>query len=129
PVVKTGHLKNNYIEISEEEFVSIDFYNFSKRSRLIKGDVIIASTGKISLGKIDLFDDDLELVVDGHVSIIRIDEKKYNRLFFTYFFRSVLGYFQIERDFTGATNQIDLYADQISNFQIPDIRLSDQKKI
>jgi len=40
-----------------------------------------------------------------------------------------LGYFQIERDFTGATNQIELYANEISNFQIPDISLKSQQKI
>ena len=40
-----------------------------------------------------------------------------------------MGYFQIERDFTGATNQIHLYWEQISNFQIPDISLKAQQKI
>ena len=129
PVVKTGHLKNGYIEISEEEFVDEDFYNSSTRSQIRKGDILIASTGKISIGKIDLLGDDQKLVADGHISILRIDDKKYNLLFFTYFFRSILGYFQIERDFTGATNQIELYADEISNFQIPNIPLKKQQKI
>ncbi len=131
PVVKTGHLKNGYIEISQEEFVNQNFYDSSIRSQVKEGDILIASTGKVSLGKIDLdlLEDDQDLIADGHISIIRIDESKYNRLFFTYFFRSILGYFQIERDFTGATNQIELYADEISNFQIPNIPLPDQQKI
>lgn len=129
PVVKTGHLKNGYIEISQEEFVEQNFYNSSTRSQIKEGDILIASTGKVSLGKIDLLEDEQDLVADGHISIIRIDEKKYNRVFFTYFFRSILGYFQIERDFTGATNQIELYADEISNFQIPSISLKNQQKI
>lgn len=129
PVVKTGHLKNGYIEISQEEFVEQDFYNSSVRLQIKEGDILIASTGKVSLGKIDLVETDQNLVADGHISIIRIDNKKYNLLFFVYFFRSILGYFQIERDFTGATNQIELYADEISNFQIPDISLKDQQKI
>ncbi len=129
PVVKTGHLKNGYIEISQEEFVDTDFYKKSIRSQVKQGDILIASTGKISLGKIDLLEEEQNLVADGHVSIVRIDDKKYSRQFFTYYFRSVLGYFQIERDFTGATNQIELYADEISNFQIPNISLKDQQKI
>jgi len=129
PVVKTGHLKNGYIEISQEEFVEQGFYNSSIRSQIKEGDILIASTGKVSLGKIDLVETDQDLVADGHISIIRIDESKYSRLFFTYLFRSILGYFQIERDFTGATNQIDLYANEISNFQIPDISLKYQQKI
>ena len=129
PVVKTGHLKNGYIEISQEEFINQDFYNLSTRSQIKEGDILIASTGKVSLGKVDLVETDQDLVADGHISIIRVNEKKYNRLFFTYFFRSILGYFQIERDFTGATNQIELYADEILNFQIPDISLKSQQKI
>jgi type I restriction enzyme S subunit len=129
PVVKTGHLKNGYIEISQDEFVDTDFYKSYTRSQARQGDILIASTGKVSLGKIDLVEIEQDLVVDGHISIIRIDNKKYNPLFFTYFFRSILGYFQIERDFTGATNQIELYAAEISNCQIPDISFRDQQKI
>jgi len=128
-VVKTGHLKNGYIEISQEEFVDSVFYNSSTRSQVKQSDILIASTGKVSLGKIDLFEEDQDLVADGHVSIVRIDDEKYSRPFFTYFFRSILGYFQIERDFTGATNQIELYANEISNLQIPNIPLKAQQKI
>jgi type I restriction enzyme S subunit len=129
PVVKTGHLKNGSIEITQEEFVDSDFYNSSVRSQIKNGDILIASTGKVSLGKIDLLEEEQDLVADSHVSIIRIDDNKYSRQFFTYFFRCILGYFQIERDFTGATNQIELYADEISNFQIPNIPLKAQQKI
>jgi len=129
PVIKTGHLKNSYIEISQEEFVNQSFYDSSERARVRKGDTLISSTGKVSLGKVDIVETDQELVVDGHISIVRIDTQKYNRLFFIYFFRSILGYFQIERDFTGATNQIELYANEISNFQIPNISLKHQQKI
>jgi len=129
PVVKTGHLKNGYIEISQEEFVDSIFYNYSTRSQVKQGDILIASTGKVSLGKIDLLEEEQDLVADGHVSIVRINDRKYSRQFFTYFFRSILGYFQIERDYTGATNQIELYADEISNFQIPNIPLNQQQKI
>jgi len=129
PVVKTSHLKNGYIDISQEEFVDSGFYNSSPRSQVKQGDILIASTGKVSLGKIDLLNEEQDLVADGHISIIRIDNKKYSSHFFTYFFRSIIGYFQIERDYTGATNQIELYADEISNFQIPNIPLKAQQKI
>lgn len=129
PVVKTGHLKNGHIEISQEEFIDSSFYNSSTKSQIKHGDVLIASTGKVSLGKIDLLEKKQSLIADSHISIIRIDDKKYSRQFFTYFFRSILGYFQVERDFTGATNQIELYSDEISNFRIPNISLKSQQRI
>lgn len=129
PVVKTGHLKNGYITISQEEFVDHDFLISTPRSQIKQGDILIASTGKGSIGKIDLMEEEKELVADSHISIMRVNERKYSLQFITYFFRSILGCFQIERDFTGATNQIELYSDEISNFKIPNISLIRQKEI
>ncbi len=129
PVVKTGHLKNEYIIISDEEFVSEDFYIKKNNAQININDVLVASTGKVSLGKIDIVNTDIKLIADGHISMIRVDENKYSPLFLTYFLRSIMGAFQIERDYTGATNQIELYANEIENFDIPDISLNEQNKI
>jgi len=109
--------------------VSVEFYDNNKKAQLRNGDIVMASTGKVSLGKVDLVEFEDDAIADGHISIIRIDDTKYNKQFFVYFFRSILGAFQIERDFTGATNQIDLYPGQIEAFLIPDIPLSKQAKI
>jgi type I restriction enzyme S subunit len=127
--IKTAQLKNGYIDLSECEMVSNEFYENNQRAQLRQGDIVITSTGKVSLGKIDLVEFEEEAIADTHVSIVRIDESKYNKLFFIYFFRSILGAFQIERDYTGATNQIDLYTNQIEIFLIPDIPSSKQEKI
>jgi type I restriction enzyme S subunit len=90
---------------------------------------LVASTGKVSLGRVDLVEIEQELVADGHISIIRVDNRKYNCQFLTYFLRSILGVFQIERDYTGATNQIELYSSEIENFDIPDFSLDKQAEI
>lgn len=50
-------------------------------------------------------------------------------MFLTYFLRSILGIFQVERDYTWATNQIELWAPEIENFKIPNISLPEQQKI
>lgn len=129
PVIKTGHLKNSYIDHFFEEFVEEEFYNKKIKSQIFNGDILIASTGKVSLGKIDIVNSDDKFVCDGHISILRLDETLYNKLFLVYFFRSILGYFQIERDYTGATNQIELYVNEIANFLIPDISITEQERI
>lgn len=128
-VVKTTHLKNEYIVISDEEFVSKDFYIKKNNAQIKLNNVLIASTGKVSLGKIDIVNTDIQLIADSHISIIRVNENKYSPLFLTYFLRSILGVFQIERDYTGATNQIELYADEIENFNIPYISINEQIQI
>lgn len=129
-VIKTENLKNSYIETLQYELVSNDFFYKNKKYSICENDILIASTGKISLGKIDIVNNiNNSFIVDNHISIIRIDNKKYSNKFFVYFFRSILGYFQIERDFTGTTNQIELYANSITNFKVPNIPLEKQQEI
>lgn len=129
PVIKIANLRNGSIDFSDMEFIDEDYYKSIDISKRLKcNDIIICTTGKISLGKIDYYDYEREGVTTIDNYIIRL-KKYYNPLFFIYFFRCVLGYFQFERDYTGATNQIHLYWEQISDFQIPNISLQDQKKI
>ncbi|MBU3968774.1 hypothetical protein KJ991_00985 [Patescibacteria group bacterium] len=128
-VVKIANLKNGYIDFSETENITQeDFNKLDNKKKLKEKDIVICATGKISLGKINFYEYENEAITSVDNYILRLNEK-YNPLFFTYFFRSILGYFQIERDFTGATNQIHLYWEQISNFQIPDISPKNQQKI
>jgi type I restriction enzyme S subunit len=128
-VVKIANLKNSYIDFSETENISQTYFDkLEDKKKLRLHDIIICATGKVSLGKIDFYDYPNEAITSVDNFIIRLN-KKYNPLFFTYFFRSILGYFQIERDYTGATNQIHLYWDQILNFLIPNISLKTQQKV
>lgn len=129
PVLKTAHITNNGISKEYDEFVNEEFYNRKSDAQLKVGDILLASTGKPSIGKIDIFEENNNAIPDGHISIIRIDTKKYNRYFFVYFIRSVLGYTQIEKDFVGCTNQIELYPDDINEILIPNISLEEQQKI
>jgi len=129
PVVKIANLKNGYINFVNTENISQnEFDKISSKKKLSHNDIIICATGKISLGKVDLYNYENEAITSVDNYILRLNEE-YNPLFFVYFFRCILGYFQIERDYTGATNQIHLYWEQISNFQIPNIPLEKQQNI
>lgn len=128
-VIKTAHVSNNGIIDKFEEFVEQSFYEKYPLSNVKTGNILIASTGKPSLGKVDIMEFEGEFVADNHISIIDIDETKYNKEFLVYFLRSIIGYYQIERDFTGCTNQIELQVEQINNFRIPNISLTEQAEI
>lgn len=128
-VIKTGQLKNSIIDITEADKVTTGFFNTKTTAQVKQDDVLIASTGKVSLGKVDVYEFEEDSLVDGHVSILRVNKEKYNIWFLTYFLRSVLGAYQIEREYTGATNQIELYPEQISEFKIPDLALELQEDI
>lgn len=129
PVVKIANLKNGFIDFSEPEYITeTDYLELNEAKKLKQNDIIICATGKVSLGKIDFYDYEKDAITTVDNFILRLN-KNYNPLFFTYFFRSILGAFQVERDYTGATNQIHLYWNEISNFQIPNISLEAQQKI
>lgn len=129
PVIKTAHLKNEYIDLSNAEMVSRDFFESVRlRAEPKRGDVLMASTGKVSLGKVDVFDFDEPVIVDNHISIIRLNSS-FNPYFVTYFLRTILGAFQIERDYSGTTNQIDFYPDQVGNLQIINLDRREQDLI
>ena len=129
PVVKTGHLKNGSVVISNEEFVTEEFYSSSNKAHIKRGDILIASTGKVSLGKVSFYEGDERLIADSHVSIVRLRADDFNGKFIAYFLRSLLGYFQIERDFTGSTNQIELSPDAIREILVPNEDISSQNRI
>ena len=129
PVIKTAHVTNNGIAQEFTEFVSEEFYDKKLDSQMNIGDILLTSTGKPSIGKIAIYNLDDKAIPDGHVSIIRIDKSKYSGEFLVYFIRSVLGYVQLEKEFVGCTNQIELYSDSIENLVIPDISLKEQEKI
>lgn len=130
PVIKIANLKNREVDFTEAEMVTEEFFNEVKdKAGVEKGDIVISATGKVSLGKIDYYD------IEDQETIIAVDNYRIKLkrniipLFFVYYFRSILGAFQIERDYTGTTNQIHLYDHQIKQFDILDISLWEQKKI
>ena len=129
PVIKTAHVTNNGISNEFVEFVSDEFYDNKIDAQVHQNDLLLTSTGKPSIGKIDIVNNDDNAVADGHITIIRIDEKKYNPLFFMYYIRSILGYAQLEKEFVGCTNQVELYCDSLNNLYIPDISLDLQNEI
>lgn len=123
-VVKTANLKNDVLDLSDSQKVNQEFYETKKEvAGIKKDDVLVASTGVGSIGKVDLYDQDDEAIVDGHISIIRLDISKISPLYVTYYLRSMFGYLQIERELSGSTNQIEIYPNQLEQIKIIDLPL------
>ena len=127
-VIKTVDLKNLYIDYENALKVSEDFFDSKLQAHIQKNDVLIASTGYVSLGKVDVFDTDELAFADGHISIIRL-KKEYDPYFVTYFLRSTLGQLQFEKWFTGSSGQIEVQPADLEKFKIPDIPLPKQRAI
>jgi type I restriction enzyme S subunit len=128
-VVKTANLRNGYIDLSEAEYVNNEFFKIKRKKAGIKYlDILIASTGTGSIGKVDIWESNEEALADGHISIIRVNQEKVNPYYLTYYLRSIFGYFQIETNFSGMSNQIEIYPNDIERFEIlfPDKSIQDQ---
>jgi type I restriction enzyme, S subunit len=119
PVIKTVNLKNGQIDWNTISFVSETFFEENCHYRTQNQDILIASTGVGSIGKTDIVDDDSRQMVDGHISIVRLDKKIADPYYVVAFLRSRFGQSQIERRIRGTTGQTELYPNDIGSLQVP----------
>lgn len=136
-VIKTVDLKNEYIDYENCLKVSEEFFEKYKEQHpegvLRKGDILIASTGYVSMGKVDIYDRDEPAMVDGHISIVRL-KSEYDPYFVAYYLRSHLGQIQFDKWWSGSSGQIEIQPQDLGEFLIPDssedgIPLEKQKEI
>jgi type I restriction enzyme S subunit len=116
-LIKTAQLKNGFIDFETSSYVTEEVFNANPKAQVKKGDILIASTGYGSLGKVDVYDNDLPALVDGHISIIRVNSE-YDPYFVTYYLRSNLGQLQVEKWWTGSSGQIELPSHNLDDFII-----------
>jgi len=132
-VLRTVDLKNGYIDYANAPKVSEEFYNSHPSARVQKGDVLVASTGYVSMGKVDVYDRDEPAVVDGHIAIVRVNSD-HDPYFVAYYLRSRFGQLQFEKWFSGSSGQIELQPHDLGKFVVPasgagGIPLSEQSRI
>ncbi len=97
------------------------------RGRILKNDLLIASTGGGVLGKVAYFNIDEKFIADSHVTIIRTNKKAINK-FYYYFFK--INYSLINGILAqGSTNQTELQKDWLKNFLLPLPPIEEQNAI
>ncbi len=117
PILKVRNLHNEYIDWNTE-FVLRDWFNKNKKKvRAKKRDLLLASTGVGTIGKVDILNDEKDVAIDSHITIIRL-KKDHNPKYILYFLRSKFGISQIERFTTGCTGQTELNYRCIEDFNI-----------
>lgn len=130
-VIKTVDLKNHFIDYENTLRVSKEFYESKPQAHIEKNDILVTSTGYVSVGKIDIFDINEPALADPQLLILRLNEE-YDINFITYYLRSSFGQVQFDRWFSGSSGQIHLYPEDIGKFIIPSkesITLDKQKEI
>jgi len=140
--IKTINInKSGYIDLTETDFVSAEFYNKVKKKAGIKrGDILITSTGE-GRGKVSLYNLDEPAIADTHVSIVRC--KDINTEYLTHFLLSSMGKNQLSILEQAIKGTPEIYPREIEKLIViypsPEIqnniveeiktKLSEQKKI
>lgn len=126
-LLKTVHLKNGYIDFENAARISEETFDSNSKAQVQKGDILLTCTGYVSMGKVDIYNRDLPALVDGHISIIRLNDD-YDPFFVTYFLRSHFGQLQIEKWWTGSSGQIELPQTDINRFDVISCESLSRKK-
>ncbi|MFZ3121801.1 MAG: restriction endonuclease subunit S [Thermodesulfovibrionales bacterium] len=117
-VIKTVDIKDRFIDYDSALKVNNEFFNSMKTAKVINGNILLASTGYVSMGKVNVYEREEPAIADGHISIISLNEN-YDPYFIAYYLRSHLGQIQIEKYFTGSSGQIELQQGDINKFILP----------
>ena len=126
-IIKSGQARG-YMEFdfSQKHYVSENF--ISDERNLVKGDVLINSSGVGTAGRVTLFNLDGDFVVDSHITIVRFNKDLINPKYALYAFANI-GFKTIEKMATGQSGQIELALPIINNIRIPVPPIETQNKI
>ena len=126
-IIKSGQARG-YLEFDFSNKYYVDDKFVVDERKLLKGDILINSTGVGTAGRVTLFNLDGDYVVDSHITIVRLDEKRLLPKFVLYALAHV-GFDNIEKMATGQSGQIELSIDTIKKIKIPLPEIKDQKEI
>lgn len=118
-IINSQHVGKTHIELGENRFTSSEFLNRGNNSRAAVQpyDVLLNSTGYITIGRCQVLLEDILAMVDGHVSIIR-PTSGLDPVYLSVFLNSLPGQLQTERGWTGSSGQIELRPETIARYTI-----------
>lgn len=128
------------LDIPNIKYVSDD-YAMRKLTKKIKGlktpvsteiainDIVMMRSGEGGIGKVAVIKDDVKGIFCDFIIRMRFDESVINPEFAYLYFRSQYFQYLIEINKKGLGNNTNIFPNQVQEFPIPDIELSEQQKI
>jgi len=123
-VINSQHVGKTHVEVEDNRRTTRQFAEQNERALVRRYDVLLNSTGYITIGRCQTLLSDVTAVVDGHVSIIR-PKSGLDPVYLGLFLNSLPGQMQTERSWTGSSGQIELRSELIENYTVwkPDVAL------
>lgn len=126
-IIKSGQARGWFdFDFSEKYYVDENF--IIDERKLLRGDLLINSTGVGTAGRVTYFGEDGDFVVDSHITIFRPNQKLILPEYALCVF-GVIGFDNIENMALGQSGQIELSLDIIGNIKIPVPPIDIQKQI
>ena len=126
-IIKSGQARGyETFDFFNKYYVSNNFV--SDERNLVKGDLLINSTGVGTAGRVTLFNLEGSYVVDSHITIVRLNQNKLLPKFALYALVHI-GFKTIEQMATGQSGQIELAIDTIKNIKIPLPSIEEQRMV
>lgn len=128
------------LDLSNIKYVSNDYANI-KLTKKIKGlktpvsteiavnDIVMMRSGEGGIGKVAIIKNDLKGIFCDFIIRMRFDESIINPEFAYFYFRSQYFQYLIEINKKGLGNNTNIFPNQVQEFPIPDILLSEQQEI
>lgn len=126
-VINQATFSRGFFDVDNAKFTAETKESATKnKGKVVKGDILLASTGGGVLGKVAYFDlNDSNYFADSHVTVIRFDNRTFISKYFYYFFsihyRLINGVLA-----QGSTNQTELQRSWLCNFRLPVPTTSEQ---
>jgi type I restriction enzyme M protein len=118
-VIKAGTNINKFGEIvATGDFIEKNLFEEMGKAHVKDGDLLVSSTGDGTLGKCAVYRGKRPSIADGHVTIVRLNQKKAYPEYVCDYLRFGFGALQIQRLYTGSTGLVELTAPQIATVRI-----------
>lgn len=119
-VVDSKAVRPHGVEPAAGERTSGEFraLKFNAKARVQRGDVLLNSTGRGTLGRAACYQLNAPALCDNHVAILRPNPKVCDPVYLALFLNSPAGLAQSEQFQTGSSGQLEIYPEHIQQFLI-----------
>lgn len=117
--LKSVSIRTGYVDLDTARAVSDTYFNKNgPRTSVMRGDVLINSTGDGTIGRVAVYHYDFPAVVDGHITIVRFRDLELAWYAAAYLLTGE-GQHQLYRFINGSSGQVEIYPQDIARVWIP----------
>lgn len=116
-VVNSKHITSTHLKYDDFEKTTVDDYNSSVNAQIIKGDILIYTTGAY-VGATNVYLSEEKALASNHVNILRLKDSEIDSTYLALVLNTTVGKMQTEKHIRGSA-QAELYPSDIAKFIVP----------